>query len=112
MPRTGTGPFPARRSSFPIPAGQYGFMARDTQFSSAPYGGSYGSPRASPYGPPVPGRYYRAIAGPARGGAAQDYAPRAAPAQQDTGPNRRAQDDAARADQTQGDRAQGDRAQD
>ena len=87
-------------------------MARDTQFSSAPYGGSYGSAGTSQYGLAVPGSYYGSVAVPARDDAAQDYATRADPAQQDTGPNRRAQDDAARADQTQGDRAQGDRAQD
>ena len=87
-------------------------MARDTQFSSAPYGASYGSAGTSQYGLAVPGSYYGSVAVPARDDAAQDYATRADPAQQDTGPNRRAQDDAARADQTQGDRAQGDRAQD
>ena len=79
MPRTGTGPFPARRSSFPIPAGQYGFMARDTQFSSAPYSGSYGSAGSSQYGLAVPGSYYGPVAVPARDDAAQDYAAQVAP---------------------------------
>ena len=62
MPRTGTGPFPAPRSSFPMPAGQYGFMARDTQFSSAPYGGSYGSAGTGQYGFALPGSYYGPVA--------------------------------------------------
>ena len=37
MPRTGTGPFPAQRSSFPSPAGRYGFMApRESGFELGP----------------------------------------------------------------------------
>jgi hypothetical protein len=84
MPRTGTGPFPARRSGFPVPASQYGFMARDTQFSSAPYSGSYGSAGTSQYGLAVPGSYYGPVAVPARDDAAQDYATREVAAQAHT----------------------------
>ena len=51
-------------------------MARDTQFSSAPYGGSYGSAGSSQYGLAVPGSYYGPVAVPARDDAAQDYAAR------------------------------------
>lgn len=58
MPRTGTGPFPAQRSAFPVPGGQYGFLARDTQFSAAPYGGSYSPATSGPYGLAIPGGYY------------------------------------------------------
>jgi hypothetical protein len=68
MPRTGTGPFPAHRSSFPIPAGQYGFTARNTQFRSA----SYGAAGTSQYGLAVPGSYYGPVDVPARGDAAPD----------------------------------------
>ena len=49
-------------------------MARDTQFSSAPYSGSYGSAGTSQYGLAVPGSYYGPVAVPARDDAAQDYA--------------------------------------
>ena len=49
-------------------------MARDTQFSSAPYSGSYGSAGSSQYGLAVPGSYYGPVAVPARDDAAQDYA--------------------------------------
>ena len=62
MPRTGTGPFPAPRSSFPVPAGQYGFMARDTQFSSAPYGGSSGLATSDQHSLAIPGGYYGPVA--------------------------------------------------
>jgi hypothetical protein len=63
MPRTGTGPFPAQRSAFPVPGGQYGILARDTQFSVAPYGGSY-RPAASSgqYALAIPGGYYGPVA--------------------------------------------------
>ncbi|PZS37222.1 MAG: hypothetical protein DLM62_20405 [Pseudonocardiales bacterium] len=63
MPRTGTGPFPAQRSAFPVPGGQYGILVRDTQFSAAPYGGSY-RPAASSgqYAVAIPGGYYGPVA--------------------------------------------------
>ena len=61
-------------------------MARDTQFSSAPYGGSYGSAGTSQYGLAVPGSYYGPVAVPARDDAAQDYATRDDAAREDTGP--------------------------
>ena len=101
MPRTGTGPFPARRSSFPIPAGQYGFMARDTQFSSAPYGASYGSAGTSQYGLAVPGSYYGPVAVSARDGAAQDYAVREDLAQDGLAQDSAAQDSTAQHDTAQ-----------
>jgi hypothetical protein len=62
MPRTGTGPFPAQRSSFPLPGGQYGFRARDTQFSAAPRGGSYSPAGSGQYSLAVPGGYYDPVA--------------------------------------------------
>jgi len=66
MPRTGTGPFPAQRSAFPVPGGQYGLLARDTQFGAAPYGGSYGTshlPGASgQYSLAIPGGYHEPVA--------------------------------------------------
>jgi len=90
MPRTGTGPFPAQRSSFPVPASQYGFMARDTQFSSAPYGGSYGSAGTSQYGLTVRGSYYEPVTVPAREDAARGVI-----AQDDSAQDDSAQDDLA-----------------
>jgi hypothetical protein len=83
-------------------------MARDTQFSSAPYGGSYGSAGTSQYGLAVPGSYYGPVAVPARDDATQDYAIREDPAQQDTGQDRLAQDNAARAGPDQDDSARDD----
>ncbi len=77
MPRTGTGPFPAQRSSFPVAGGQYGFHSRDTQFSTPSYGRSYGSAALGQYSAPgqyglaVPG-YYSPVAAPARDEPAQD----------------------------------------
>ena len=49
-------------------------MSRDTQFSSAPYGGSYGSAGTSQYSLAIPGGYYGPVAVPARDDTAQDYA--------------------------------------
>ena len=112
MPRTGTGPFPARRSSFPIPAGQYGFMARDAQFSSAPYGGSYGAAGTSQYGLAAPGSYYGAVAVPARGDAGLDYATQEDPAREDTAQGDLNQGGAAQGDATQGQATQGHAARD
>jgi hypothetical protein len=56
-----------------MPAGQYGLMARDTQFSSAPYGRSYGSAGTSQYGLAVPGSYYGPVAVPVQDDAGRDY---------------------------------------
>jgi hypothetical protein len=92
MPRTGTGPLPAQRSSFPIPAGQHGFRARDTQFSSAPYGGSYGSAGTSQYGLAVPGSYYGSVAVPAQDYATRDYATREDAAREDAAQDGSTQD--------------------
>lgn len=93
MPRTGTGPFPAQRSSFPAPASQYGFMARDTQFSSAPYPRSYGSAGTSQYGLAVPGSYYGPVAVPARDYIAREDAVQEDPARDDPADNDLARDD-------------------
>jgi hypothetical protein len=98
MPRTGTGPFPAQRSSFPVPASQYGFMARDTQFSSAPYGGSYGSAGTSQYGLTVRGSYYEPVTVPAREDAARGVIAQDDSAQDDLAQDDTAQDDLARDD--------------
>jgi hypothetical protein len=62
MPRTGTGPFPAQRSAFPAPGSQYGFLSRDTQFSGASYGGSYGPAASGQYSLAIPGGYYGPVA--------------------------------------------------
>jgi hypothetical protein len=62
MPRTGTGPFPAQRSAFPVPGSQYGFLSRDTQFGAAPYGSSYGPAAAGQYSLAIPGGYYGPVA--------------------------------------------------
>ena len=83
-------------------------MARDTQFSSAPYGGSYGSAGTSQYGLAVPGSYYGPVAVPARDDAAQDYATWEDPAQPDTGQDRLAQDDVAQSGGDQDDSARDD----
>ena len=72
MPRTGTGPFPAQRSGFALPASQYGFMARDTQFSSVPYGGTYGPAGAGQYSLALPGGYFGPVAVPHQGDSPQD----------------------------------------
>ena len=72
MPRTGTGPFPAHRSSFSFPGGPSGFVVRDTQFSTAPHGHSYGPPATGPRSLAVPGSYYRPVAAPAQTGLDQD----------------------------------------
>ena len=61
-------------------------MARDTQFSSAPYSGSYGSAGTSQYGLAVPGSYYGPVAVPARDDAAQEDALREDAAQARTPP--------------------------
>jgi hypothetical protein len=89
-----------------MPAGQYGFMARDTQFSSAPYGGSYGSAGTSQYGLAVPGSYYGPIAVPAQDDAARDYA-----LQEDTAQESAARDDLAQDRTTQDGTAQNGTAQ-
>jgi len=62
MPRTGTGPFPAHRSAFPLPGSQYGFLSRDTQFSGAPYGGSAGLATSGQHSLAIPGGYYGPVA--------------------------------------------------
>lgn len=98
MPRTGTGPFPAPRSSFPMPAGQHGFMARDTQFSSAPYGGSYGSAGTGQYGFALPGSYYGPVAVPTRDDGPREDWSQDDIAQHDTAQEDAAQDDPARDD--------------
>lgn len=96
MPRTGTGPFPAQRSSFPVPGGHYGLAGRDTQFSSAPLGGSYGgsSYRGSSYGAggsgqyglALPGSYFAPVAEPGEYGADEYQAAQDEPAQDEPGP--------------------------
>ena len=83
-------------------------MARDTQFSSAPYGGSYGSAGTSQYVLAVPGSYYGPVAVPARDDAARDYATWEDPAQPDTGQDRLAQEDAAQSGGDQDDSARDD----
>lgn len=93
-------------------------MARDTQFSSAPYGGSYGSAGTSRYGLAVPGSYYGPVAMPARGDAAQEYAAqdygardygtREDAAQEDPAQEDPARDDTARDDTGQDDLARND----
>ena len=61
MPRTGTGPFPAQRSAFPVPGSQFGFLSRDTRFGAAPYGSS--GPAASGQSSlAIPGGYYGPVA--------------------------------------------------
>jgi hypothetical protein len=81
MPRTGTGPFPAQRSSFPLPGGQHGFMARDAQFSAAPYGGSYSPAGSGQYSLAVPGSYYGPVAARSHDEPAHDEPARNEPAQ-------------------------------
>jgi hypothetical protein len=81
-------------------------MARDTQFSSAPYGGSYGA-GTSQYGLAVPGSYYGAVAVPAQDEAARDYA-----AQEDTARQHAAQGDLAPEHAAQDHAAQDHAAQD
>lgn len=73
-------------------------MARDTQFSSAPYGGSYGSAGTGHYGLAAPGGYYGPIAAPARRDAPRDYAARDDMASGDTAQDDIAGDDTARED--------------
>ena len=72
MPRTGTGPFPAQRSSVSFSGGPYGFVVRDTQFATAPHGHSYGAPAAGQHSLAVPGRHYRPVGAPAQNGPAQN----------------------------------------
>jgi hypothetical protein len=62
MPRTGTGPFPAQRSPFPVPGGRYGFLTRDTQFGAAPYGHSSSPAPSGQYSLAIPGGYYGPVA--------------------------------------------------
>ncbi|MGH3068309.1 MAG: ATP-binding protein [Streptosporangiaceae bacterium] len=76
---------------------------RDSQFSSAPYGGSYGSARSGQYGLAVPGSYYGPVAVPARDDAAREYAARAGISRDGT-----AQEDTAREDTAREDTAQDD----
>ncbi|HEX3387450.1 MAG TPA: ATP-binding protein [Streptosporangiaceae bacterium] len=73
-------------------------MARDTQFSSAPYGGSYGSGGTGQYGLAVPGSYSGPVAVPARRDAPRDYAARDDLATGDTAQEDLAQEDTARDD--------------
>lgn len=73
-------------------------MARDTQFSSAPYGGSYGSVGTSQYGLAVSGSYYGAVAVPARRDAPLDFDARADLARDDLARDDTAQEDSARDD--------------
>ena len=87
-------------------------MARDTQFSSVPYGGSYGSAGTSRYGLAVPGSYYGPVAVPARDDAAQEYATRDYVAREDAAQDDPAQDDPARDDLSRDDTARDDTAQD
>jgi hypothetical protein len=77
-------------------------MSRDTQFSSAPHGGSYGS-GTSQYGLAVPGSYYGPIAVPAQDDAARDYALQESAAQDDLAQDGHAQDAAGQDDLTQDD---------
>ncbi|HEX9359067.1 MAG TPA: ATP-binding protein [Streptosporangiaceae bacterium] len=75
MPRTGTGPFPAQRSSFSFPGGQYGFAARGTQFGTSSYSRSYGVPASGQYrasGQYSLGSYHGPVAVPAQAGPARD----------------------------------------
>ena len=89
MPRTGTGPSPAQRSSFSFPGGQYGFAARDTQFGTASYGRSYGPPASGQYG--ASGQYrLGSFHGPVAA-LAQD-----SPGQDSPGQDERAEDEPAR----------------
>jgi hypothetical protein len=85
-------------------------MARDTQFSSAPYGGSYGSAGTSQYGLAVPGSYYGPVAVPARDDAAQDYAAQDYSAQDYATREEAARQDAAQDRLAQDNTAQGDSA--
>src|ERR1700733_15617410 len=62
MPRTGTGPFPAPRSGFPVPGSQYGFLSQDTRFGAAPYGGSSGLATSDQHSLAIPGGYYGPVA--------------------------------------------------
>ncbi len=96
MPRTGTGPFPAQRSSFPIPGSQYGFVTRDTQFSGAPYRGSHGPAASGQYSLAVPGSYYGPVAVPAHDGPAQDEPAQDEPAQDEPGHDEPGHDEPAR----------------
>src|SRR3984885_4995209 len=61
MPRTGTGPFPAQRSAFPVPGSQFGFLSRDTRFGAAPYG-SCGPAASGQSSLAIPGGYYGPVA--------------------------------------------------
>jgi hypothetical protein len=77
MPRTGTGPFPAHRPGFPVPGSQYGFVARNTQFSVPPHGrshggGFYGTGRSGPYSLAVPGSYASSVTAPDQDDLAQN----------------------------------------
>jgi hypothetical protein len=75
MPRTGTGPFPAQRSSFSFRGGRHGFAVRDTEHSTAPHGHSYAPPATGRYsasGQYSLGSYHGPVAAPAQNGPAQD----------------------------------------
>jgi hypothetical protein len=76
-------------------------MARDTQFSSAPYGRSYGSAGTSQYGLAVPGSYYGPVAVPVQDDARRDYA-----IDEDTARENTARGDLVRSDTAQADEAQ------
>jgi hypothetical protein len=87
-------------------------MARDTQFSSAPYSGSYGAARTSQHGRAVPGSYYGPVAVPARDDAAQDYALGDYATRDDAVQDDTAYDDLARDDTARGGTGQDDAARD
>ena len=112
MPRTGTGPFPAHRSGFPVPGSQYGFLARNTQFSVPPHGrshggGSYGTGRSGPYSLAVPGSYVSSVAAPEHYELAEHQL-----TQHQLAEHRRAQDQRAQDQLAQDQLAQRDPAQD
>jgi hypothetical protein len=73
-------------------------MARDTQFSSAPYGGSYGPAGTGQYGLAVPGSYYGPVAVPAQDHAVWDDTARDDTVRADTAREDTAQEDLARDD--------------
>ena len=106
MPRTGTGPFLAHRSGFPVPGSQYGFVARNTQFSVPPHGrshggGSYGTGRSGPYSLAVPGSYFSSVAVPDQDELAQYELAQYDLAQDELAEHQRAQDQRAQRDPAQ-----------
>jgi hypothetical protein len=91
MPRTGTGPFPAQRSSFPVPGGHYGYLARDTNFSPVSRRGSYSPPASGQYSLARPCSYHGPVVVPSRDAPALDQPAVDEPAQDEP-----AQDEPAR----------------